>query len=209
MQKIFICEDHNIIVDGLKLLLKNSKDFKIIGHSGDGNDLIAAIDNEKPDILLLDLNLKDTDGLTLLEQIRQTNKTLKIVILTMYQDYFLIERAQKSGANAYLQKNVTGGELIKTLRQLETDNFYLSKTLQQETERKKSFRDQFVNKMKLTKRELELIPLLATGKNSSQIASQLDISSNTIDTHRKNIFRKLEINSMIELVNFAHENNLV
>jgi DNA-binding NarL/FixJ family response regulator len=127
----------------------------------------------------------------------------------MYQDYFLIERAQKSGANAYLQKNVTGDELIKTLRQLETNNFYLSKTLQQETERKKSFRDQFANKMKLTKRELELIPLLATGKNSSQIASQLDISSNTIDTHRKNIFRKLEINSMIELVNFAHENNLV
>jgi DNA-binding NarL/FixJ family response regulator len=127
----------------------------------------------------------------------------------MYQDYFLIERAQKSGANAYLQKNVTGSELIETLRQLETNNFYLSKTLQQETERKKSFRDQFVNKMKLTKRELELIPLLATGKNSSQIAGQLDISTNTIDTHRKNIFRKLEINSMIELVNFAHENNLV
>ena len=127
----------------------------------------------------------------------------------MYQDYFLIERAQKSGANAYLQKNVTGDELIKTLRQLETNNFYLSKTLQQETERKKSFRDQFANKMKLTKRELELIPLLAIGKNSSQIAGQLDISTNTIDTHRKNIFRKLEINSMIELVNFAHENNLV
>jgi len=209
MRKIFICEDHNIIVDGLKLLLKNSKDFKIIGHTGEGKNLITVIDNEKPDILLLDLNLKDTDGLTLLEQIRQTNKTLKIVILTMYQDYFLIERAQKSGANAYLQKNVTGDELIKTLRQLETNNFYLSKTLQQETERKKSFRDQFANKMKLTKRELELIPLLATGKNSSQIAGQLDISTNTIDTHRKNIFRKLEINSMIELVNFAHENNLV
>lgn len=209
MKDIFICEDHTIIIDGLKLLFQQSPDYRIIGHSLTGVGVIEKLEKENPNILILDLNLKDSDGLELIEQIRKKNKSLKIVVLTMYPDEFLIERAKKLGANAYLQKSVSNDELLESLQKIETSEFYLSKALLEETERRKKFRDHFAHKMKLTKRELELIPLFARGLSSNQIADQLSISTLTIDTHRKNIFRKLEINTSIELVNFAHENKLL
>ncbi len=209
MKDIFICEDHAIIIDGLKLLFQQSADYRIVGYSLTGLGLIETLEKEKPEILILDLNLKDSDGLELIEQIRKKNKGLKIVVLTMYPDEFLIERSKKLGANAYLQKSVSNDELLEALRKIETLDFYLSKALTEESERRKKFRDYFANKMKLTKRELELIPLFARGLSSNQIADQLSISTLTIDTHRKNIFRKLEINTSIELVNFAHENKLL
>lgn len=209
MKDIFICEDHTIIIDGLKLLFQQSADYRIIGYSLTGVGVIEKIEKENPNILILDLNLKDSDGLELIEQIRKKNKNLKIVVLTMYPDEFLIERVKKLGANAYLQKSVSNDELLEALQKIETSEFYLSKALLEETERRKKFRDHFAHKMKLTKRELELIPLLARGISSAEIADQLSVSALTIDTHRKNIFRKLEINTSIELVNFAHENNLL
>ncbi len=208
MKDIFICEDHTIIIDGLKLLFQHSTDYRIIGYSMSGIGLVEKIEKEKPAILIIDLNLKDADGLELIEQIRKKNKSLKIVVLTMYPDEFLIERARKLGANAYLQKSVSNDELLESLRKIKNTEFYLSKALTEENERRKKFRDHFAHKMKLTKRELELIPLLARGLSSNEIAEQLSLSTFTIDTHRKNIFRKLEINTSIELVNFAHENNL-
>ncbi|MFY8035553.1 MAG: response regulator [Cyclobacteriaceae bacterium] len=209
MKDIFICEDHTIIIDGLKLLFQHSADYRITGYSLTGVGIVEILEKEKPAILILDLNLKDGDGLELIEQIRKKNRDIKIVVLTMYPDEFLIERARKSGANAYLQKSVSNEELLETLGKVESEGFYLSQALSQESERRKKFRDHFANKMKLTRRELELIPLFARGLNSNQIADQLSISTLTIDTHRKNIFRKLEINTSIELVNFAHENNLL
>jgi DNA-binding NarL/FixJ family response regulator len=104
MKDIYICEDHTIIIDGLKLLFHSSADYRISGFSLSGIGVIEKIEREKPAILILDLNLKGSDGLELIEQIRKTNKSLKIVVLTMYPDEFLIERARKLGANAYLQK---------------------------------------------------------------------------------------------------------
>jgi len=209
LKKIFVCDDHTIIVEGLELLFKNHSQYTLIGQTQHGKDLLAKLEELKPDILVLDLNLKDSDGFTLLEQIRKKDKDLKIVILTMYQDEFLILRAQKEGANGYLQKSVSNKELTEAFDQIYHIPFYLSSSLKQELDSRKMFRDHFAEKMKLTRRELELIPLLAGGKSSSQIANELFISTHTIDTHRKNIFKKLKINNIIELVNFAHENHLL
>jgi len=206
---VFICDDHAIIVDGLKLLFNNHAKYSLIGQTQNGKDLLSKLEELKPDILLLDLNLKDVDGFTLLEQIRKKDKVIKIIILTMYQDEFLIQRAQKEGANGYLQKSISNKELTEALDQVYHQPFYLSEALQKDLVNKKMFRDHFADKMKLTKREVELIPHLAAGKSSTQIAGELFISSHTIDTHRKNIFKKLNINNIIELVNFAHENRLL
>jgi len=206
---VFVCDDHMIIVDGLELLFNNHAEYSLIGQTQSGKDLLSKLEDLKPDILLLDLNLKDADGFTLLEQIRKKDKAIKIIILTMYQDEFLIQRAQKEGANGYLQKSVSNKELIEALNHVYHEPFYLSEALQKDLVNRKMFRDHFAGKMKLTRRELELIPYLATGKSSLQIANELFISAHTIDTHRKNIFKKLKINNIIELVNFAHENHLL
>lgn len=208
-QKIFVCDDHTIIAEGLDLLFKQHNGFRLIGQTQRGQDLINQLEKLKPDILLLDLNLKESDGFTLLEQIRKTDQNLKVIILTMYHDELLIQRAQKEGANGYLQKNVSSQELLEALEKVEHTKFYLSKTLQQELHNAKLFRDQFTDKMRLTRREIQLIKHLASGKSSQQIANELFLSVHTIDTHRKNIFKKLKINNVIELVNFAHENHLL
>lgn len=209
MKKIFICEDHTIIVEGLKLLFRSSEEYQISGYASTGKELKEKLPIVDPDILILDLNLSDSDGISILKEIRQNNKDLKVIILTMYQDEHLIEAAKKAGANAYLQKSVSNEELLKALKVVYTQNFYISQLLQTEGEKRRIFRDQFAGKMKLTRRELELIPHLSTGRSTSQISHDLNISPHTIDTHRKNIFKKLKINNIVDLVNFAHENNLI
>jgi DNA-binding NarL/FixJ family response regulator len=208
-KRIFICEDHTIIIEGLKLLFQNNEQFEICGHAGTGNTLLQELPKINPDILILDLNLRDGDGISLLKEIRKTNQTIKIIILTMYQDEHLIEAAKKARANAYLQKSVSNDELLTALTEVYHENFYISQLLKSEEEKRKIFRDRFAGKMKLTRRELELIPHLASGKSSAQISNDLNISHHTIDTHRKNIFKKLKINNIVDLVNFAHENHII
>jgi DNA-binding NarL/FixJ family response regulator len=208
-KKIVVCDDHMIVTEGLELLFKDSSQFSLVGQSANGKELLDKLDRLKPDILLLDLNLKDTDGFSLLSEIRKRNKDLLVIILTMYQDDVLIQRAQKEGANGYLLKSASNKELLEALERVNTQSFYLSRSLKNEIEQRQKFRDHFANKMKLTRREAELIPLLASGKSSASIARELNVSAYTIETHRKNIFKKLKINNIIELVNFAHENKLL
>lgn len=209
VKKVFICEDHTIVLDGLKLVLKQHPEFEIIGYAGQGKELLTTLTLTKVDILILDLNLPDTDGFTLLDEIRKTNKQILVIILTMYNDELLIDRARKAGANAYLLKNVGNHELLQTLKTINHSTFIISQSLQQDSEQKKMFRDKFTNRMKLTDRELEIIRLLAKGQSSADIAETLFLSTHTVNTHRKNILRKLEISSTVELVHFAHDNNLL
>lgn len=208
-KKILICEDHAIVYSGLKMLLAQSLRYELVGHAQQGKDLEPLLVQENPDILILDLNLPDTDGFTLLKAIRVLDKKLKVVILTMYHDEFLVERARLEGANAYLLKNAGNDELLQALDNLYTIDFYVAQQLEQELARKKLFKDDFTQKMKLTKREVEIIRLLSMGKTSQQTSVELSISSHTVDTHRKNIFRKLEINNIADLVRFAHDNKII
>lgn len=209
MKKIVICEDHRIVFDGLELLLKDNRDFSIIGYAATGKELKPLLKNKKPDILILDLNLPDTDGFTLLKEVRKENSDMKVMILTMYHDSFLIEKAESEGVNAYLLKNSSNEELLNALGSLDKVPFFVTQAVQQEIDRKKMYRDRFAQKMKLTRRELEIVQRLARGQSSQEIADQLFLSLHTVETHRKNIFRKLEINNIADLVRFAHDNRIV
>lgn len=208
-KNIVICEDHSIVYVGLKLLLEQSENYTLSGYASNGKELIPLLKKEKVDILILDLNLPDTDGFTLLKEIRAFDTRIHIVILTMYHEEFLVERARLEGANAFLLKNSGNDELIQALDKLDEVPFYVAEQLAQELTRKKLFKDDFAQKMKLTRRELEIIRLLALGMTSQQAAVELSLSSHTVDTHRKNIFRKLEINSIADLVRFAHDNKII
>jgi DNA-binding NarL/FixJ family response regulator len=207
-KKIVVCEDHSIVIDGLQSLFKDHEKFVLAGFTNKGEDLPALLHQYSPDYLLLDLNLTDTDGFQVLEKIRETNQKLIVLIFTMYQDEFLVDKAKKLGANGYILKQASYEELEEALAQ-STHSFYLTHTMRLDMEKKKLFRDSFANKMKLTRRELELIPHMAKGKSSAVLGAELNLSPLTIETHRKNIFRKLQINTTIELVNFAHANNLL
>lgn len=208
-RKVIICEDHEIVYTGLELLLEKSANYVLTGHAQNGKQLVPLIKEQNPDILILDLNLPDTDGFTLLKSIREFNKKICVVILTMYQDEFLLERAQAEGANAYLLKNAANDELLRALDAVHIDTFYVTRQLKEELAKKKLFLDKFSQKMKLTRREMEIIRVLSMGKTSDQASIELFISPHTVDTHRKNIFRKLEINNISALVKFAHDNKII
>lgn len=208
-KRIVICEDHSIVYTGLQLLLEQSQQYTLVGYAANGTDLIPLLKQENPDILILDLNLPDIDGFSLVKAIREFNTTLRIVILTMYHDEFLVERARLEGANAYLLKNTGNEELLLALDTVDSNSFYMAEQLEQELTSKKLFKDDFAQKMKLTRREVEIIRLLAMGNTSHQTSVELSISPHTVDTHRKNIFRKLEINNIADLVRFAHDNKII
>jgi len=208
LKKIVICEDHRIVYDGLELLLAGSKEYAIVGYAANGKALITLLKDTDPDILILDLNLPDSDGFTLLREIRTSSEKIRIIILTMYNDSFLIEKAREERANAYLLKNASNEEILAALAQSNDNNFYVTRSIQHEMDRRKIYRDRFAQKMKLTRRELEIIEKLARGESSQEIAEQLFLSHHTVETHRKNIFRKLEINNIADLVRFAHENGI-
>lgn len=205
---VFVCEDHRIIVDGLQLLFENTG-YRLVGHTQDGRKLLDELQRLKPDILILDLNLSGTDGLELLSQIRKAKIDVLVVILTMYQDEILVSQANNLGAQAFLLKNTSNSELLNTLDHLGDNTFYVSKAIAMNQQKKKEYLDGFVSKMKLTKREIELIKHFASGRSASEIAKGLNLSVFTVETHKKNIFKKLEISSTVELVNFSHENNLL
>ncbi|MBK5279971.1 MAG: response regulator transcription factor [Bacteroidia bacterium] len=208
-KKVIICEDHEIVYTGLKLLLDLSENYSLAGLAKNGNELIPLLKKQNPEILILDLNLPDTDGFSLLKSVREFDKEICIVILTMYQDEFLVERAREEGANAYLLKNAANYELIRALDHVTNTSFYLSRHMKEELEKKKLFHDSFTQKMKLTKREVEIIRALALGNTSEKASIDLNISQHTVDTHRKNIFRKLEINNLASLVRFAYEHKII
>lgn len=208
-RKVLLCEDHVIISDGIQLLVQAQPDLILIGSVQHADHAIAAVGKAHPDVLILDLNLKGSDGFSVLKAVRPARPDMVVIILTMYRDELLIQQAQKWGANAYLEKSASNQELLNAMRMQPNDSFLLSGSLQADEDARKTFRDHFVGKMKMTKREMELIPYLIHGKTTNEIATELNVSPLTIETHRKNIFKKLRISNVVDLVNFAHENRLV
>lgn len=201
---LIICEDHPIYAKGLKDFLANH--FNVIGVFDKGKELVSFLKNNNCDILILDLNLTDGSGLDVIKAIDK-NKT-KIVIVSMYNDKLLVEKCKNFGANAYCSKHIVNSELLEILNNLEKNNFILDKTIQQKLQknRKSSFKEDFEMKVNLTSREKELVKLFSTGLSSKEVANNLSVSTLTINTHKKNIYKKLDINSTAELVTFYYEN---
>lgn len=208
--KIVICEDHDVVVEGVKLMLAHQEQFVLCGHARNKQDLLPLLEKEKPEVLLLDLNLKKQDGFSILEDVKPRYPNLKVVILTMYEEPFLIDKARKLKANGYLLKNSANGELHKALSHVITsDEFYLPPGLIKQKQENEIYRDEFIEKMHLTAREVEIIRLVVEGKSAKEIADQLFLSLHTVDTHRRNVLVKLKLKNIADLVRFAFENHLV
>jgi DNA-binding NarL/FixJ family response regulator len=139
-RKVLICEDHAIVFAGVKLLLDQSDSYTLVGHAATGSELAPLVREQDPDILLLDLNLPDSDGFTLLQKVKEIKPTLLVIILTMYHDEFLVDRARTEGAHAYLLKNAANEELMHALDIVAPKSFYITKQLVSELTRKKLLR---------------------------------------------------------------------
>lgn len=203
MIKILIIDDHPLVIDGIKTMLKDESYFRIEAAARTAKDALAFLDdNSSIDIILLDINLPDMDGMRLCEQIRAKNKTVKILGLTYINEAGIINSLIKKGANGYLLKNMEREELITAMNQVLDGTIYLSKAANEKILQQLQACDISKNDMPaLTRREKEVLQLLAEGLTSNDIAGKLFVSNYTVDTHRKNMLQKFNVHNTQSLLN--------
>ncbi|GGD17688.1 response regulator [Hyunsoonleella pacifica] len=205
-KKILICEDHQIVIDGLLSIFKNQPDYHVIGYINDGNTVISTIEKYVPDAILLDLNLPNKNGVDILKDIKLTHPKIKVIILTMYNTESIIKKVKQLNANGFLLKNCSSEDLFNALDAVfENNTFYKGKGVKNEV----TETDGFLQKINITRREKEIIAELMEGLNVPEIAEKLFISSHTVETHKKNIFKKLNIHNSIDLVKLVNEKKLL
>lgn len=209
VHSIIICEDHDVVVDGVRLMLASQHEFQLVGHARTLADVEMLVQAHNPQILLLDLNLQGDDGFAVLEKLKSSHPTIRVIIVTMYEEAFLVEKAKRLGADGYLLKNMSNGELLNAINQVVlTGKFYLQASLEKTHRENAQYRDGFIEKMHLTPREVEIIKLIVKGKQAKEIADELFLSMHTVDTHRRNVLTKLNLKNIADLTRFAIENKL-
>jgi len=210
MITILIIDDHPLVTDGIQMMLKDANYLSIVGKAKNGAEALQFLATNEPDIILLDISLPDMDGLQLCDKIRAINKYSKILGLTSANDASIITQLLHRGANGYLLKNMERNELLEAIDKVMDGKIFLSKAANEKVLEQFSSLSTALNDLPaLTRREKELLRLLEDGFNGPQIAEKLFISQYTVETHRKNLMQKLNVNSTQQLLKLAREKKLV
>lgn len=214
---LFIADDHKLYVDALVIALRQQTyiPVKILQTVSNGEELLARLNKQIPDLVLLDLNMPILNGLEVIPILKAEYPGLKILVVTKYSDpKFVKECIQIHGITGYILKTSSFDELLEGIYQVQRGQFFTSRDLQifpkdaYEEDVANLFDETFLAKYNLTRRELEILGLIAQAKSNAEIADGLFISPQTVGAHRKNIMRKLNISSTAGLVRFAIENQL-
>lgn len=201
--KILLADDHQIVIDGLKLILSSHSGFEVAGEVGNGQEVLQFLEEKKVDIVVLDINMPVMDGINCAKKIKSQYKSVKVIILTMYAQKSFIEEIIKIGIDGCLLKNNTGKELAEAIERVHSGKSYYDQI--------QSFgaKNEEAKKSRLSEREIEIIQSLADGHSSGQIADRLFLSEHTVKTHRKNILRKLDLHNTSELIQYALNNGII
>lgn len=204
-----IVDDHQIVIDGLTSLLKGHEKFNFAFATTDSGEVVDLIREKPVDILLTDVMMPKLPGNQLAKQVRQQYPKIKILALSMSGQGDLVnEMIEDADIAGYVLKNIGKQELVKALEKIAGGGIYFSEEVLDELQRT-SHRKKQKEEAHLTDREIEIIRLIEKEYNNKQIAETLFISERTVETHRKNIFRKTNTNSVIGLVKYAYEHKLI
>lgn len=210
--KLFILDDHQMLIDGLKSLLETEKAYEFIGSAQNGVEALELILKNIPDIVLSDINMPVMNGIDFTKELKKIYPQIKVIALSMFNEKEPISAMLAAGASGYILKNTGKEELLNALQKVASGGMFLSdevaveimKSMQQPND-KNSVSPQ----IHITKREKEIIQLIAKEYSNAQIAEQLFISERTVETHRKNIFHKVNTKTVVGLIKFAIENKLI
>jgi two-component system, NarL family, nitrate/nitrite response regulator NarL len=211
MIKIFVIDDHPLVIDGIKTMLKDVGYIQIVSAAKTADEALRFLnESNEVDIILLDINLPDIDGLRLCELIREKNSTVKIIGLTYINEAGIITQLIKKGANGYLLKSMERQELIDAINQVLDNSIYLSKQANEKiVQQLQNIGLPADGIPALTRREKEILALLAEGFTSNDIANKLFLSAYTVDTHRKNMLQKFNVHNTQALLKIVHSLKLM
>lgn len=214
-KKIFIADDHQLFIDGMRLIFAQNPHYEIAGSGGNGNSILEFINQHPVDVVITDINMPGMDGITATEKIKAINPEIKVIAVSMVNDYASVHKMLQSGADGYVLKNAGAEELMKALDFADGGEVYINKDISDillkgfrfnqtaEAKRIKAVRED------LTQREKEILTLIVKGHSNQEIADQLYISIPTVKTHRSNILAKCDVKNTASLVRFVMENDLL
>ena len=212
MTTILLADDHRIVRQGLRALLEAEPDFSLVGETGDGLEAIQLAERLQPDIIVLDLMMPGISGLEATRQIGDNCPQTRIIILSMHADEAYVLEALRNGASGYVLKDSSADDLVRAVREVEAGRRYLSPPLSEraiEAYTRKAQETSMDPYEELTNREREVLHLAAEGHSSTEIAERLSISSRTVETHRANMMRKLDLHSQTDLIRYALKRGII
>ena len=202
--RIFIAEDHETVREGLKMIIASQPDMEICGEAGDGRTAIKMAQELQPDIVVMDVTMPELNGLKATKQLKQLCPQMKILTLTRHTDDGYLQELLRAGASGYVLKQSASTELLRAIRAISNGGNYLDPAIAGRVMGNYAHRQIDVNAQNnLSEREMEVLRQIAWGYSNKEIAGHLSISVKTVESHKANAMRKLDIGSRIDIVRFA------
>ena len=208
--KIFIVDDHQILIDGIESMLKGVAEFEVVGKSLDGNLALKFLSENHVDVLLTDLYMPKMTGIELTQKVKKQFPEVKVLALSVSYDVSIVHDLMDAGISGFIIKTIGRDELIDAIHEIAKGNIYFSREVSNEILRSLSNRTEVEeDNYHLTDREIEIVKLIAQEFSNGEIANKLCISERTVETHRKNIYRKTNTKTIVGLIKYAVERKLI
>ncbi len=201
--RVFIVDDHYMIIEGIRSLLLNNPDIELIGHAMSAGSCMAFLQKTLPDVILMDINLPDRSGIELCVEVSRKYPEVRIIGLSTFSQQSMVEKMMESGALGYVLKNGTREELIDGISACMRGEKYLSGEISRSIQKNAALRPV------LTRREKEVLCLIAEGLTNSEVAEKLFVSTATVDTHRKNLLSKFDARNTASLIRLATQHQFI
>ena len=201
--KVFIVDDHYIVIEGIRSLLQTEKDIEWMGHAMNAASCLAFLQRQQPDVILMDISMPDMSGIDLCKVVKEKYPSVFIIGLSTFNQQSFIQKMMDNGASGYVLKNASTDELLEAINTVCRGRIYMS------FEVAETIKNNPGSSIVLTRREKEVLKLIADGMTNNEIAQTLFISATTIDTHRKNLLEKFEAKNTALLIRMATQMQII
>ncbi len=210
MISVLVADDHGIVREGLRRVLDDEPDMQVCGEAADGCEVLEQVERQRPDVLVLDISMPRLGGLEALEKLRSRRQAPKVVLLSVHGDPPFVQSALSLGADGYVLKNSRVSEIVAAIRAVVRGGSYFSPPVARQLLEQLRTTDRPVQaSARLSARERQVLRLIADGLSAKEIAVKLDVSTKTVDAHRRNLMRKLGVRKATELVRYAFRHGLI
>jgi two-component system response regulator NreC len=209
--RILICDDHTLFVEGMKAMLRNEPTLEVVGEARNGRQAVQLVMQLRPDVLMMDISMPDMNGFDATRRVHEFDPSVKVLILTMHDEEEIVARCLQAGAAGYIMKDAPAAQLLYAIETVRKGERYLSPVVL------KKIVEGYVKNTNLPKtsydllspREREVLKLLAEGCSVKEVATRLNVSVKTVDTHKTNLMRKINVHDRAELIKYAIQRKLI